>query len=225
MKLNVVMVFWLCLMSIHQVAANESEKLSIGLYRGISDSLPHLMSKVQAAAATKGIEITYTEELPAQRTLIWAASGEIDGDIIRQPYAVEGLGSLIQVDVPLSRFEYWVWVLGSSQCPESESALSSLKPVGMLGIKYFDFAYRLSQVGFEQVNTPMAVAQMIQKGRADYSLGLKSTLQMLSAKSGVKFKACFKRPLISINGYMYLHQKNKRLVPLLEQAFKSIAVE
>ena len=197
--------------------------LTLGVYQGFTQTYPNLLPRLKEAAASKGINLNYKYDLPANRSLMSAANGNLDGDILRQPFAVEGLPSLVQVNVPLERFEFWVWVLADNHCPASEADLVNFKPVGLLGMKFFDLAYRQSKVGFEQVTGIPAMAKMLKLGRADYSLaGLKS-IDLISENSGIKFKTCFDRPHISLDGFMYLHIKHQALVPLLEAAFKPLA--
>ncbi len=152
-----------------------------------------------------------------------AANGSLDGDILRQPHAVEGLTTLLPVNVPLARFEHWVWILKDKKCPKNEAALSELKPIGILGLKYYDFAYRQSKVGFEQVNHFDVMVKMLKLERADYTIGLDSTIAYLKKNTSIELKACFKQPLASLNGYLYVHEKHKALIPKLERAFKALA--
>jgi len=205
------------------LSAQPPVTLNIGVYQGFDTTYPDLLGRLKQTAASRGIQLNYKLNLPANRSLMSAANGNLDGDILRQPFAVEGLTSLVQVNVPLARFEFWVWVLANGHCPPSEAELVNFKPVGLLGIKYFDLVYRHSKVGFEQVTGIPAMAKMLKLGRADYSLaGLKS-IEFISKSSGIKFKTCFRRPHISLDGFIYLHLKHQALVPLLEEAFKPLA--
>ncbi len=213
----------LIFLPLSQSLAQQKNILNIGIYYGIKDTYPQLSARLKRAAAGVGITLLFTDKLPAQRSLTMAANGSLDGDIIRQPYAVEGLNTLLQVGVPLARFEHWVWVLKDKECPKSEADLSTLKPVGVLGFKYYDFVYRQSKVGFEQVNRFGAMAKMLKLERADYTIGQRSAIAHLKKLTDIKLKTCFKRPLISLNGYLYIHEKHKALIPKLEQAFKPLA--
>ncbi len=205
------------------LSAEPPVSLTLGVYQGFTKTYPDLLENLKKAAASQGIALNYKHNLPANRSLMSAANGNLDGDILRQPFAVQGMPSLVQVNVPLQRFEFWVWVLADNHCPTSEADLFNFKPVGLLGIKYFDLVYRLSRVGFEQVTGIPALAKMLKLGRADYSLaGLKS-IDLISKGTDIKFKTCFDRPYISLDGFMYLHIKHQALVPLLESAFKPLA--
>ncbi len=206
-----------------KLSAQPPVSLTLGVYQGFTETYPNLLPQLKKAAASQGINLNYKHNLPANRSLMSAANGNLDGDILRQPFAVEGLPSLVQVNVPLARFEFWVWVLANSHCPPSEAELVNFKPVGLLGIKYFDLVYRHSKVGFEQVTGIPAMAKMLKLGRADYSLAGLRTIELISKSSGVKLKPCFQRPYISLDGFMYLHRKHQALVPLLEAAFKPLA--
>lgn len=199
--------------------------LTLGVYKGIEKIYPHLLPTLKKAAAGQNINIQYKLNLPPSRSLISAANGNIGGDILRQPFAVEGLPSLIQVGVPIQRIKYWIWVLKTRSCPASEAQLSQLKPVGLLGLKFFDLIYRQSKVGFEQVNSIKALANMLKLERADFSMGQKESVAYISALTGIAFKTCFPRPFISLDGFMYLNKKHQALVPLLEQAFKTLVLD
>jgi len=105
----------------------------------------------------------------------------------------------------------------------NESDVKDLKPVGVLGIKYFDQIYSLSDVGFEQVSTYAGAIKMLQAGRADYLASLKHQNTELAAKRlGVSLKACLTRPMLSLDGFFYLHEKHQNLIPQLESILSTL---
>lgn len=202
-----------------------NSELKIGVYLGFTTSLPGMQKKMSDALNIEGIKVKFTHELPAQRSLILASQGILDGDILRQSYATEDLPSLLQVSVPLQRFEYWVWIESSNECPRASGDLPNLKPVGILGLKYFDFAYKQSNVGFEQVTSLKALADMMRLKRADYSIAGISAARQLSKLTGIQLKQCFKRPLISTYGFLYVNEKHRKLIPKLEKALSPLRID
>lgn len=199
--------------------------LNIGVYQGFNASHPNVKKDMFNALKKEGVHVTFTQELPAQRSLMSAAQGGLDGDILRQSAATESLPSLLQVPVPLKRFQYWVWIKASKACPGSVRDLPNLKPIGILGIKYFDFAYNQSNVGFEQVTSLKTLADMLKLERADYSIADIKSARQLSTSTGIQLTQCFKRPLVSTYGFLYVHEKHRALIPTLEKALMPLKVD
>jgi len=87
-------------------------------------------------------------------------------------------------------------------CPTGEQEVKNLKPVGILGLKYNDLIYNMSDVGFEQVADYGGTIKMLKSGRADYLAATNHpSTQKWANGLGVSLKICLRRPLLSLNGY------------------------
>jgi len=200
-------------------------ELRIALYQGFLPSQQSLLTQLQTATASTDLKLTFTDPLPPQRALSMAASGQLDGDVLRQPFAVEGLPSLMKVPVPLAIFEYWVWVPQAKRCPANLDQLKQFKPVGILGLKYFEFAYQLSKVGHEEVTSIPALMEMLKYDRAQYSLASEQSAMAFSHSTGVQIRRCLNDPLVRTFGYFYLNERHRQWLPVLEQALTPLRVD
>jgi len=207
-------------------SAAEAEKvLRIGSYSGAEFMWPEQVQWIAAAAEQLGYRLEFVS-LPPERSLSMAASGRIDGDFFRQPLAVTNYHSLMPVEVPLETLDYWLYQRADRVCPKNAGEVKTLKPVGVLGHKYFDFFYKISEVGFEQVASFDAGIKMLKVGRADYLAFIKDPRSLKAGERlGVTLKTCLTRPLLSLDGYLYLHEKHKDLIPEFEAVLSTLIAE
>jgi len=216
-----LLVFFCALGSPVSAAAEAERVLRIGI-PGEDIFFVQQGQWVIEAADQLGYRIEFVS-LPPARSLLMAARGDIDGDLLRQPLALKGYHSLIPVQVPLIKLDYWFHQLADRRCPTSERELKNLKPVGVLGLKYFDLIYNMSDVGFEQVADYGAAIKMLKAGRAGYLAALKHPrTQIWAERFGTPLKVCLPRPVLSLEGYLILHEKHKDLIPQLETALASV---
>ena len=100
--------------------------------------------------------------------------------------------------------------------------LEKMKPVGVIGIRYFERVYALSTVGHVEVNIPSQALKMIDSGRADYTAGTQEVIKLLMELTDVKLQRCFDESIMLEAHYTYIHSKNKQLVKPLTEAYKQI---
>ena len=211
---------WLLLLFVWMATPVSAELLRLGTYEGIDEELEQEIIMLRQVATQLGYEIELVK-LPAQRSLTMAARGDIDGELMRQPNATERFTTLLPLLVPLYRLEYWVMVGEHRDCPASEREVRFLKPVGVLGLKYSERVYRLSEVGFEQAINTHAALRMLLAGRADYIVLPQSRLLLAATKKfGLVLKPCLRRPLLSLDAFVYLHEKHQALVPEFERLLR-----
>lgn len=202
--------------------ASAQPLLRIGTFTEQYNSYGREARLVAEAAEALGYKLEFVI-VPAQRSLVMAASGALDGELLRQPYAVEGYPTLRAVDVALLKLDYWLWVSARRACPQRVQAIESLKPVGVLGFKYFDHIYRLSRVGFEQATSVAGAMRMLRAGRGDYIAAVDAPeMHRYAQESQLRLKKCLQRPLLSLSGFFYLHEKHALLIPEFERLLTSL---
>lgn len=159
---------------------------------------------------------------PAERSLREANLGLLDGDVMRQPDAVKSFNNLLMIDVPLAFYQYWVYMAADTPCPSTQLDIWQLKPVGLVGFRYFDTIYAQSRSGYHQVSNVSSVMDMLASQRADYSVMSAEAYDILSARYNLNLTRCFDSPLLSYPVYTYLHSKHAHHIPALTKAYEHV---
>ncbi len=180
---------------------------------------PNILSFVQRAFDIALINVIF-KKMPAERSLIESAQGRLDGELQRIPQAVRSYPTLIPINVPVSNQGYWVWVNKDVQCPSSEVKLRQLKPIGVLGIRYFEYIYQNSLAGFIEAPSIASAAEMLARRRGDYTVAPDFLGQMYASQERFAFKTCFDKPFLTVTTYTYLHEKNIDIIETLESAYR-----
>ncbi len=160
--------------------------------------------------------------LPAERSLQTAAAGIIDGDAIRQPSAVAEFTSLLPVKVPLKRSDIWVWVKSDKKCPANTEELWQMKPVGILGVRYYNLIYAQSKVGYIQGSNAKIAARILLRERADYIAATASSIKKIALNQALTLRSCLDKPIVSFQQFTYLHIKHAHLIPVLETSYRYV---
>jgi len=199
-----------------------AESLRLGTYDRVHLAWPKEVGWVHQAAANLGYNVQLVN-LPPMRALEMSASGDLDGELLRQPSAVTSYPSLLQVSVPLIRFEYWVMIPEDKICPATVAEVKWLKPVGVLGMKFNDDIYSQSAVGFEQSINVKAAMRMLSAGRADFFVAPNKTIVFAKASSlGVELKPCLSQPFMSRDAFLFLHEKHRHIIPAFERELRAL---
>ena len=212
------------LIAVSSFLCRADAQLKLAVYEGLEFVYPKLANNIRVAFQQHNIPIILSGPLPPQRSLALAISGRYVGDILRQPGAVKDYDELMQIPVPLTQFKYWVWVLSEKECSSSQQALEQKKPIGLLGLHYFDQAYEFSDVGHEEVKSVEVLANMLKLKRADYTVGTQLAAKQLTSVTGLEFTRCFDRPMISTYGYMHIHQKHQSWFQKIKQALMPLSI-
>lgn len=181
---------------------------------------PQLNQQIIDAFQLAGLSIQWVK-MPNQRGLYEAAAGNLDGVAFRHPNAVAKLTTLIPIPVPIKTLRYWVYMHEDKDCGTRQD-LPQLQPVGVLGLIYSSIVYEISEVGHQQVSTTPQALTMLLAGRADYVVAPSIAHNWMERLSGARLQACFQAPLFSLNGYTYLNEENRELLPKLTDAYRQI---
>lgn len=198
-----------------------SETLTIGLReQAIEPEVEMAIDLVQDAAQSIDLHFQF-ERLPSKRSLHLAAEGVLDGEFYRHSVIEPLYPSLVRVNVPIGGYQYYVWVYREVPCMNSQAELAQLKPVGHRGAKFYEMqVYPLSKVGYEEVLNISMSLEMLQRGRADYTVHEPNIMQHFAKLEDIQIKRCFNKPLFSMPFYLYLHESNQALIPQLEKAIR-----
>ena len=199
----------------------QAEVWRLGTYDGVERIWPQAAEHLVNAGKAIGVDIEL-EYHRAEDSLMMAVHGQLDGDFLRQPGAVLRYPSLVRIDVPLVKFDYWIWMPIDKHCPENRQAARQLKPVGVTGQHYFRHIYALSNVGFEEAPTTDLAARMLAAGRADYLTGPLQGMGRVAGRNGLELKSCLDKPLFSLYGYAYLNAKHRQHVSNLAEVLRAL---
>lgn len=163
-----------------------------------------------------GIDITITP-LPAKRAELLASIGQSDGEIMRiWSYADENK-EMIRVPTPYYSLQTMPFSLASKQLNiVSKDDLKRYKLAKIRGVKHTDnITNGLSHV--VEMNSTENMFKILQSGLVDVVLTNTTGGQLILKKLGYQNIIPAKMPLAVFPLYHYIHQKNKKLVPLINQ--------
>lgn len=207
-------------------APPQADTLTIGVRENwVSPDLQQAKQITSLAAATIGHNIRF-EQYPSKRSLMLASQGKLDGEFYRHPLIEPLFPSLKRVKTALGSFDYYVWMYQDAPCIENTDELTQLKPVGQRGgIFFHQLIYPLSKGNYEEVETTAQALEMLQRGRADYTVMAHSVMQRFATLNEIPVKTCLDKPLFSMGFYLYLHESNQELIPALEQAMSQVMTD
>jgi len=218
-------VKFLCLLFMPLFLA-KAESLNFGV-RDMSQKSLHeeALTLVQKASQWIGSEVNF-QYYPSKRSLKLASMGVLDGEMLRHTEIESFYPTLIRVDEPIDKFDYWVWVAEDQECMPDQESLAQLKPIGMQGVKFnARLVYSHSLVGYEEVNHCEQMFNLLARGRADYTVQSKQFMKIVTCASKFKLKTCFDEPLFSVPFYLYLHESKSYLVSDFELAIRAIKAD
>ncbi|MGY3568534.1 hypothetical protein [Vibrio paucivorans] len=217
---------WWCVVVLSASVGIRAEQLALAMSTEAYKAFEHTQSMRLALEAftLAGHNVTI-KVVPGERALRLANSGELDGDLFRQPQAVSDFPHLIPVQVPIHKAKYYVYVFSNRECPLSIDDITRLKPIGLSGLKYFELVYAKSEVGFLQVDGMKLLTDSLRKRRADFTVAPIDLFGAYDKLDGAEdFKPCFEQPLFETQSYIYLHAKHQPLIPALEAALISLGL-
>jgi len=204
--------------------SGERVVLRLGVGEDLPMHLPYQMIELERAFEAAGYALELVP-LPAARSLIRAASGELDGDALHSLAAAHAYPSLMPVNEALFQAQVWVWVREKQACPSSPAQLQRLSTAFILGYSFLGRleATRGSQT--IQVNSVLAAMRMLQAGRIDYLLFAEAAMSSYREDKVFEFKACFTEPLVSIDFYSFLHRRHRHKIPAIEAGIRQARTE
>lgn len=205
-----------------------AKTFQLGTYAEITQVQPELAENVEKAFALAGHKVEW-QLRPAERSLREAASGQLDGDVLRQTQAVENFPTLIAINVPILWVDYLVYINIEQSCPEHMADLVNLKPVGRIGFRYFDQVYAKSNVGYFQVSSIDAALLSLASKRADFLIvpkAVEAVIQQSIAKGTLtaeqNIKTCFNEPYFSLPLHTYLHVDHIEHLEELQKSYSQV---
>lgn len=160
--------------------------------------------------------------LPHNRSLISANRGSVDGDVGRVPSVEEKYPNLVRVGEKLMDLEGAVYTLKPEIRDYDDSLLTNYRVGYVLGVRW----PQKKMAGLEATTAPNyeALFEMLLQGRIDIALATVASADYVINDLGHRGLAIrqLKPPIFSAPIYHYVHEKNRRIVPLLEQAVRNL---
>lgn len=166
-----------------------------------------------------GITLT-TEEKPAERALVDANEGVVDGDLIRKTGIEEQYPNLIMVPVSVTSVE---WMAFTKQVQFAVQGWESLKPYLIafeLGLKVMEEntagMNRIMRTSTEQV------FQLLDRERVEVAVAVREDGLVAMKRLGLSGITMLEPPLERTPLYHYLHKKHAQLVPKLTEVLQKM---
>lgn len=213
---NLLIGIFIC--SVTFAEQNSQKVIHLSSSLALIETEPDVKIKTELVWSSLGYQVNW-KILPAERSLRTAVAGDVDGEAGRVHYDSVNFTSLIRIPVAITKLDIWVVIPKDKPCFAIEE-LPKKRPVGMVGFRYFNYFYELSEVGYEESRTPVIGAKMLHTDRADYSAASLQGLEYIKKETGLEFKTCYDQPAFTLNRYPYLHIKHREIVNAVTQAYE-----
>ena len=159
--------------------------------------------------------------LPPERSLMMAADGTFDGELIRTPAIEIKYPDLIRIPVPITSSEFVVYSYHPIDLSEGWAALKGKSVAMVIGMKVIEQnipkdAKVTGVVSVKQLFT------MVENRRVDYSVYVRDIGEDFIKTNQIKGISASKQSIGRIDSYIYLNNKNRGLVPSLTLALESM---
>ncbi len=187
----------------------------------IEGSQLHMASKKLLIEIYKraGISIEIFD-LPSKRAIMESSSGKKDGELIRIFNFGNVYPQLIRVPTPYTYFELAVFSKDQDLIISGWKSLDNYRVGKVRGIKAIDD--NLSGLGaVYETGTDIQLFKMLESGRID--IAISSAFEGLCRIKQLKLSSRKIVPVLeNYDGYHYLHEDNKDLIPKLDKVIKSM---
>lgn len=162
--------------------------------------------------------------VPAERSLKMAATGIVDGDLLRTPAIEKHFPTLLRVPETLMEGEFVVFSREPFDVKEGWNALAE-KSVGIvIGMKIIEINVPESVV-VTRLKNEKQLFSMLKKGRIDHAVFIRNIGQYYLNKNNIKGLVASDQSLDSVPAYVYLHPKHAALVPRLARELQDMKQE
>lgn len=168
---------------------------------------------LRAAYERLGLELR-PRVLPLRRSLVMAANGQLDGDLMRAAPVFTEHPTLLQVRVPAALAVYAAYKRGD--CPQriSTEELARARVSYFRGIRAIEL--QLPANALLAANNSWDVLRMLQHKLSDYALGMQTETDALLASREMQGICRIQEPVIVQPLYHALHERHAALLPRLE---------
>ncbi|MBN9671194.1 hypothetical protein [Roseibium aggregatum] len=179
---------------------------------------PQAVEVLRDAYADLGIAIDVSFE-KASRSILNAAAGKSDGEVVRIDLIGDRYPSLVRVDVPLAAMATY----GFTNRPELETlsgeALKNYRAGYVRGALFAENAAKGSKEVWA-VENPSQLFAMLNQGRLDIAYAAEAPARKIITRLGADDIYPLSATLKHYSFYHYLHERHRDLVPLVEDALR-----
>ncbi len=200
-------------------AAAEMPKLTIGAY-GSYSSLKALKLGIVEGFRRLGYRAEIVN-LPPERSLTAANSGEIDGDGLRTIGIDARFPNLIRVPEPILTIRYTAYSKHPAPKVESWQDLAGYRVAHITGWQYIA-EHAAGALSVTQVDHPEQLFQMLMLDRIDFALYEEGEGDAYLRSNDIPGVVAITPPIDSANMYLYLHKKHIDLIDPLTEIVKEM---
>ncbi|MBV1914742.1 MAG: transporter substrate-binding domain-containing protein [Pseudomonadales bacterium] len=159
--------------------------------------------------------------LPAERSLLMADSGGVDGELLRTRAIEQRFPDLVRVSESLLDVEFVVFSLQSASQIEDWASLKNKSVAVIIGMKIIEENIPESAL-VTRVNKASQLFDMIKNGRVQYAAFVRDIGDDFIKHHGVTGILASQSTLSAVPTYTYLHKKHRDLVPKLAQSLREM---
>ncbi|MBB3118635.1 substrate-binding periplasmic protein [Pseudoduganella violacea] len=158
--------------------------------------------------------------LPAERALVSANDGMMDGELYRKIGIERDYPNLLIVPVPLLTYEIVIFTLGTSFVVNGWESLRPFTIGFIRGIKIVE--QNTQGMHIEPVATMMQALQKMTMGRTDVVVGNRVSGLAMARTLKMADIRVLQPPLATFPVFHYLHKKHEALIPKLSAALQQM---
>lgn len=165
------------------------------------------------------------ERMPAERSLLSANNGEVDGELFRRAGIEQNYPNLVRVPVPLMTYEIVAFAKSGAPRPQLKDwqSLQSYKFSYVRGVKIIE-QFTVGMQG-QPVTTAVQAFAMLDRGRVDLVLANRNSGLAALQALGLGGVEVVEPPLASFSVFHFVHRKHERLVPGLTGVLQQLERE
>ncbi len=190
-----------------------------------SSNSPMLLELLTRSFAQVGYTVSI-EQLPAERSLVLANEGRIDGDAARVAGLEKSYPNLVMVPEELGRSAFVAYSLKNSPPIRSFDDITTQRIIIPRGFKIVELAVMaaLDPAQIVLANNTDAAMLMLLAGHGDLVITMKVHADVAIQKSDVAQEEFMLHgpPLIEAPFYIYLHKKHSALIMPLAAALRAV---
>lgn len=188
------------------------------------DPVTAMAEKVMVEAYRRLGMTMEVRELPGERALQTANDGTVDGELYRKGDISDTYTHLIKIPVVISSADFVVFTMDKNIPARDWNSLVPYRVGYKRGVKSVEVNL-VKGTKAEPVSSTDQAFKKLEAGRNDVVISPKITGLVLLSQLGIQGVTLLEPPLLSIQLFHYLHEKNKGLVPRLTTTLQQMEKE
>jgi polar amino acid transport system substrate-binding protein len=188
------------------------------------DPVTAMAEKVMAEAYRRLGMSMEVREFPGERALQTANEGKVDGELYRKGDISDTYTHLIKIPVLVSSADFMVFTMDKNIRAHDWISLLPYRVGYKRGVKSVEVNL-VKGTKAEPVSSTDQAFKKLETGRNDVVISPRITGLVLLSQLGIQGVTLLEPPLLSIQLFHYLHEKNRALVPQLTSTLQQMEKE